>query len=113
MIYLFRFPIVDGRLPLDPMKISCWKKNIRKDYLTLDFKNILIMWKSCINIIADDLDGFYCVCDISKTLIFFYFKAIQRISKLNKNILQDETVNQIIRCSSRKNNEELTTDSEK
>lgn len=58
---LFRFPIVDGRLPLDPMKISCWKKNIRNDYLTFNFQNILIIWKSCINVIIDELDGFYCV----------------------------------------------------
>lgn len=59
--FVFRFPIVDGRLPFDPMKISCWKKNIRNDYLSFNFQNILIMWKSCINVIIDELDGFYCV----------------------------------------------------
>ncbi|KAL7738704.1 hypothetical protein ACLKA6_001076, partial [Drosophila palustris] len=55
-----RFPIVDGRLPLDPKKIPYWKKNIRNDYLSFDFQNILIEWKSFISIAVDEFDGYYC-----------------------------------------------------
>ncbi|KAH8385046.1 hypothetical protein KR093_006195 [Drosophila rubida] len=59
-----RFPIVDGRLPLDPMKIPCWEKNIRNDYLSFDFRCISFEFKSLISIIVDEVDGFYCVIHV-------------------------------------------------
>ncbi|KAH8417293.1 hypothetical protein KR222_008007 [Zaprionus bogoriensis] len=77
-----RFPIVDGRSSLDPKKISCWKKNIRNDYLTFNFQNILVLWKSCINVIVDEIDGFYC----------------------------DKHFIPIMKCSSRKKSDQLSTE---
>ncbi|XP_030557492.1 autophagy-related protein 2 homolog B isoform X3 [Drosophila novamexicana] len=55
-----RFPIVDGGLLYNREKIASLKKNIRRDYLSFDFRNILIQCKSYICVIVDEIDGYYC-----------------------------------------------------
>ncbi|XP_033148965.1 LOW QUALITY PROTEIN: autophagy-related protein 2 homolog A [Drosophila busckii] len=54
-----RFPVVDGRLPQDPNKIPWWEKSVRIDYLSLDLRNISVLWNSNLTIDIDELDVYY------------------------------------------------------
>ncbi|XP_064538983.1 autophagy-related protein 2 homolog A, partial [Drosophila montana] len=55
-----RFPIVNGGLLENRENYPCLKKYIRRDYLSFDFRNILIQCKSYICVIVDEIDGYYC-----------------------------------------------------
>ncbi|KAH8305578.1 hypothetical protein KR059_001867 [Drosophila kikkawai] len=55
-----RFPVVDGRAANDPQKIPWWQKNVRQDFLALEFRSLVVSFRSQISIASDELEAYYC-----------------------------------------------------
>lgn len=81
-----RFPVVDGRAANDPLKIPWWKKNVRRDFLALEFRSLVVSSRSQISIVSDELDVFY--CDADKQSAVHLLKCQQRMQP-NKKIQID------------------------
>ncbi|XP_002035100.2 autophagy-related protein 2 homolog A [Drosophila sechellia] len=81
-----RFPVVDGRAANDPQKIPWWKKNVRRDFLAVEFRSLVVSSKSQISIVSDELDVFY--CDADKQSAVHLLKCQQRMQP-NKKIQID------------------------
>lgn len=57
-----RFPIVDTRPLHDPDRLPWWKQNIRPDFLLFNFHQFRLNYShSCVEIMANEIDLFYCV----------------------------------------------------
>ncbi|XP_068148275.1 autophagy-related protein 2 homolog A [Drosophila tropicalis] len=83
-----RFPIVDGRSEQDPQKIPWWKKNVRKDFLALELRNVLVNLTTNISINADEIDAFYCETDDMRNAVHLA-KCKQRAINANRKIRID------------------------
>ncbi|XP_017127168.1 autophagy-related protein 2 homolog A [Drosophila elegans] len=81
-----RFPVVDGRAANDPQKIPWWQKNVRRDFLALEFRSLVVSSRSQISIVSDELDAFY--CDVDKQSAVHLLKCQQRMQP-NKKIQID------------------------
>ncbi|XP_039485228.1 autophagy-related protein 2 homolog A [Drosophila santomea] len=81
-----RFPVVDGRAANDPQKIPWWKKNVRRDFLAVEFRALVVSSRSQISIVSDELDVFY--CDADKQSAVHLLKCQQRMQP-NKKIQID------------------------
>ncbi|XP_017011683.2 autophagy-related protein 2 homolog A [Drosophila takahashii] len=81
-----RFPVVDGRAANDPQKIPWWQKNVRRDFLALEFRCLAITCRSQISIVSDELDAFY--CDADKQTAVHLLKCQQKQKKIQIDIMQ-------------------------
>lgn len=81
-----RFPVVDGRAANDPLKIPWWKKNVRRDFLAVEFRSLVVSSRSQISIVSDELDVFY--CDADKQSAVHLLKCQQKMQP-NKKIQID------------------------
>ncbi|KAH8349644.1 hypothetical protein KR084_003244 [Drosophila pseudotakahashii] len=82
-----RFPVVDGRAANDPHKIPWWQKNVRRDFLALEFRCLVVTCRSQISIVSDELDAFY--CDADKQSAVHLLKCQQRMQPNQKKIQID------------------------
>ncbi|XP_034655365.1 autophagy-related protein 2 homolog A isoform X1 [Drosophila subobscura] len=97
-----RFPVVDGRAANDPHKLPWWKKNVRQDFLSLEFRSLLIASRTHISIMAEELDAFY--CDAEKQSAIALLKCQQKNNKkIQIDVLQPRE----------NNNDNRTTDNNK
>ncbi|KAH8378608.1 hypothetical protein KR009_000261 [Drosophila setifemur] len=87
-----RFPMVDGRPATDPQKIPWWRKNVRRDFLAIEFQGLVITARSQISIVSDELDAFY--CDADKQSAVHLLKCLQTHKKIQIDVLQLREGNQ-------------------
>lgn len=81
-----RFPVIDGREANDPQKIPWWCKNVRRDFLALEFRGLVVSSRSQISIVAEELDAFY--CDADKQSAAHLLKCQQTQKKIQIDVLQ-------------------------
>ncbi|KAH8268782.1 hypothetical protein KR018_006644 [Drosophila ironensis] len=81
-----RFPVVDGRAANDPQKIPWWRKNVRRDFLAVEFLGLAVTSRSHISIVADGLDAFY--CDADKQSAAHLIKCPPAHKKIQIEVLQ-------------------------
>ncbi len=72
--FILRFPIVDMRPLHDPEKTPWWQRNVRPDFLTLQFTDFRLTYlsPSIIDVLADKIDVYY---NVSFSFVLLFRKS--------------------------------------
>ncbi|KAH8296286.1 hypothetical protein KR054_004058 [Drosophila jambulina] len=83
-----RFPVVDGRAANDPQKIPWWQKNVRQDFLALEFRSLVVSFRSQISISSDELEAYYCDADKQSAVHLLRCRQQTNQKKIQIDVLQ-------------------------